>query len=168
MKSILPKLAKVKANLSGVKKDVKNTFFKSSYADLNAHLDAVEPLLEENGLVLVQPVYTIEGSNYVKTVIYDVETGESVESCMKLVGDADMQKVGSAVTYARRYTLGSLLGMKAVDDDGEMAVGRGTTKSSSATTTNKKGKASFNKNKAKAAAEPTTTEEAVVVTGDDL
>ena len=50
---ILPALAEVKANLTGVKKGTKNTFFKSSYADLNTHLEAVEELLEQNGLIFV-------------------------------------------------------------------------------------------------------------------
>lgn len=123
---ILPALAIVKANLTGVKKGTKNTFFKSSYADLNTHLEAVEPLLEENGLVLLQPTNNLPEGNVVSSRIYHVKSGQFVEASMKLIGENDMQKAGSAVTYARRYTLGSLLSMQAVDDDGEGAIGRKT------------------------------------------
>jgi len=172
---ILPALAAVKANLTGVKKGTKNTFFKSSYADLNTHLDAVEPLLEENGLMLLQPTNNLPEGNVVSSRIYHIESGQYVEASMKLVGETDMQKAGSAVTYARRYTLGSLLSMQAVDDDGEGAIGRNvkatkantatpssgdesvTTKSTPSTQT---ARPSFRRPKA------TTTETAS--TGDDL
>jgi hypothetical protein len=129
---ILPALAAVKANLSGVKKGVKNTFFKSSYADLNSHLDVVEPLVEENGLVLLQPVNETNEGTIVSSRIYHVASGQFIESSMKLVGNIDMQKAGSGVTYARRYTLGSLLAMQTIDDDANVAVGH-TTKVKTAT-----------------------------------
>lgn len=127
---ILPALAKVKAKLQGVAKSTNNPFFKSKYADLNAHLDAVEPLLEENGLMLLQPVTTMYSQSGIENVvtsrIYHIESGQSIESSMKLVGGSDMQKMGSGVTYARRYTLGSLLSMQALDDDGEGIADRGS------------------------------------------
>lgn len=124
---VLPALLKVKQNLQAVTKDTNNPFFKSKYADLNAYLDAVEPLLHENGLVLFQPVVETAGVNMVTSRIYDAGTGQFVESSMKLIGDNDMQKAGSGVTYARRYTLGSLLSMKAEDDDGNSAAGKAKT-----------------------------------------
>lgn len=119
---ILPALLKVKAKLQSVKKGTNNPFFKSKFADLNTHLEAVEPLLEENGLMLLQPVtVTATGSNLVSSIIMDA-TGQFVASDMTLLTkDNDMQKLGSAVTYARRYTLGSLLSMACVDDDGNAA-----------------------------------------------
>lgn len=146
---VLPALAVVKSKLQAVTKGANNPYFKSKYADLNTHLDAVEPLLEENGLVLFQPTEATTEGNVVKSVVVHPESGQFVESSIKLVGEADMQKVGSAVTYGRRYTLGSLLSMKAEDDDGESAVGRGkkttTTKSAAAKPATKKasGKPSF-------------------------
>lgn len=128
---ILPALAQVKSKLTGVVKDGKNSFFKSTYADLNSHLEAAEPLLQENGLVLFQPVNETSAGNIVSTRIYHVVSGQFIEASMKLIGENDMQKSGSAITYARRYTLGSLLGMKAVDDDAETSVGRGKTQEAS-------------------------------------
>lgn len=168
---LLPALAVVKANLSGVKKGTKNTFFKSSYADLNAHLEAVETLLEENGLVLLQPVNNLPEGNVVSSRIYHVGSGQFVESSMKLIGENDMQKAGSAVTYARRYTLGSLLSMQAVDDDGNAASGKTQENKTVSSTTksnveaSKENRPSFRdrlKNK------PATSSQASASTGDDL
>jgi ERF superfamily len=118
---VLPALANVKQNLQAVIKGTKNPFYKSSYADLNTHLEAVEPLLEQNGLLLFQPVVDNTTNNVVTSRIYHVQSGQYVESSMKLVGETDMQKAGSGVTYARRYTLSSLLSMTAEDDDGNHA-----------------------------------------------
>jgi len=126
MKNILKKLYKVKSVMGKVSKDSDNPFFSSKYADLNAHLQLVEPLLNENGLILIQPVeLDSNGYNKVSTKIIDVDSGEEVVSSMSLVLSKNtMQEVGSAVSYARRYTLGSLLGMQAVDDDAEATMGR--------------------------------------------
>lgn len=178
---ILPALAIVKTNLSGVKKGTKNTFFKSSYADLNAHLDVVETLLEENGLVLFQPVTNSDVGNVVSSRVYHTESGQYVESSMKLIGENDMQKAGSAVTYARRYTLGSLLSMRAVDDDANKAVGKVETKpivasggsatlseSGSIVTNPVTSKPSFRRPPKTTVAAVTTPSHAVVTTGDDL
>ncbi len=150
---ILPKIAVVKAKLQAVTKGAKNPYFKSTYADLNTHLDAVEPLLEENGLVLLQPCDTCfdgDKRNIVSSIILDPKSGQYISSCISLVGESDMQKVGSAVTYARRYTLGSLLSMKAQDDDGEGSMSRATKSVTSKTATAKaktSKKPSFRKDK---------------------
>jgi hypothetical protein len=122
---ILPALFKVKQQLKAVAKTSNNPYFKSRYADLNSHIDAVEDLLQENNLLLLQPTTVDEsGGNYVTTRITEAKTGQFVESTIKLIGETDMQKVGSAITYGRRYTLGSLLSMKAEDDDGNLASGK--------------------------------------------
>ena len=117
-------LAVVKSKLTAITKGSDNPFFKSKYADLNTHLQAVEPLLEENGMILLQPIEATPEGNLVHSTILHVKSGEMVSSTMRLVGESDMQKAGSAVTYARRYTLGSLLSMMAEDDDGESSMGR--------------------------------------------
>jgi len=125
MKNVLKKLLKVKSTMGAVSKSADNPFFKSKYADLNSHLDLVEPLLAENGLILLQPVESDEAGDKVVTRILDAESGEEVRSEMHLIlPKSNMQDAGSAITYARRYTLGSLLGMKAEDDDGEKSMGR--------------------------------------------
>lgn len=120
---IYKKLAKVKAKIGKISKDSTNPFFKSKYFDVNALLEHVEPLLEEQNLLLIQPVS--EGNVY--SIIYDIETTKEenshIKSYLKLPELNDPQKVGSAITYYRRYTLQSLLGLQAEDDDGNKASG---------------------------------------------
>ena len=58
----------------------------------------------------------------VKTLLIDLDGG-SVESSMQLPSIQDPQKIGSAITYYRRYTLQSLLGLQAEDDDANATVG---------------------------------------------
>lgn len=135
---ILPAIANVKKELETVKKSANNPFYKSKYADLNTHLAEVEKLMDKNGLILLQPVEAYPDANIVKTIIYHVGSGQSVSSSMKLVGETDMQKAGSAITYARRYSLSALLAMQAEDDDGNVASSKQTTESKKTTKTNKK------------------------------
>jgi len=68
------------------------------------------------------------------TMIIDVENGEEMISEMPLPNITDPQKLGSAITYFRRYTLQSLLALQAVDDDGNTAT---QAKQSKATLTDK-------------------------------
>lgn len=111
------KLAEVKKEVGKVSKNSKNPHFKNTYADLNALIDAVEPILLEKGLLMLQPI----GEGKVRTVIIDVENGENIESAIDLPQLQDPQKLGSAITYFRRYTLQSLLSLMAEDDDGNKA-----------------------------------------------
>ena len=80
-------------------------------------IEQVEPLLEKNGLLLLQPII----NNEVKSIIYHCESELSVESSIQLTQFNDPQKLGSAITYYRRYTLQSLLGLQAEDDDANKA-----------------------------------------------
>ena len=117
MKNLYLKLAEVKREVGKVSKNSKNPHFKNTYADLNALIDAVEPILLEKGLLMLQP---IQNGN-VSTIIIDCESSESIESSIALPVLQDPQKLGSAITYFRRYTLQSLLGLMAEDDDGNKA-----------------------------------------------
>lgn len=116
---IYKKLAKVKISIGKISKDSTNPFFKSKYFDVNALLEHIEPELQKNGLLLLQPI--IDG--FVVTQIINPETGEKIESSMQLNNGTDPQKKGSEITYYRRYTLQSLLGLQAGDDDGNMVSG---------------------------------------------
>lgn len=129
---LLPKLLIVKNKLEAITKGSNNPFYKSKYADLNTHLDAVEPLLQAQGLLLFQPCSTTDlGQNRVESMIIDTASGQFMSSEMTLIGEKDMQKAGSAITYGRRYTIGSLLSMKAEDDDGNLAAGKTVPKKTS-------------------------------------
>ena len=117
MKELYKKLAAVKKEIGAISKDSTNPFFKSKYFDINGLLKHVEPLLDDNGLLLLQPI--VDGNVY--SQIIDVESGDKVESSMTMQELTDPQKMGSMITYYRRYTLQSLLGLQAEDDDGNAA-----------------------------------------------
>jgi hypothetical protein len=111
------KLHRAKLAIGKVTKNANNPHFKKSYADLNAIIEAVEPILLENGLLLLQPIQ----GNSVCTQIIDIDSGAKVESCMELPAGLNPQQQGSAITYYRRYTLQSTLSLQSVDDDGAAA-----------------------------------------------
>jgi hypothetical protein len=115
--TFLQKLHNAKQSIKKVAKNAKNPHFKNNYADINALIEEVEPILLENRLLLLQPIE----DGYVYSRIVDIDTSEICESCMKLPEIQDPQKIGSAVTYYRRYTLQSLLSLQAVDDDANLS-----------------------------------------------
>jgi ribosomal protein L33 len=97
-----------------IRKDAKNPFFKSSYASLENILDGVTPVLCECKLNVMQfPT----GENELITLLSH-ESGEFVQSSytMKPVKN-DPQAIGSAITYQRRYAIGSILNLNIGDDD---------------------------------------------------
>ena len=116
-KTLLAKVLDLKQHIGKVSKDANNPFFKSKYMDLATLLEAVEPLLQERGLLLTQPI----NNGKVFTDITDVNSGESMDSGIELPPLTDPQKIGSCITYFRRYTLKSLLAIQEEDDDGNKA-----------------------------------------------
>lgn len=110
------KLSAVKSEVGRISKDSSNPFFKSKYFDINSLLLHVEPIIQKNGLLLLQPIQ----DGLVKSIIYDTN-GFSIESGIALPELNDPQKLGSAITYYRRYTLQSLLALQAEDDDANLA-----------------------------------------------
>ena len=116
-KNIYQRLHEAKLEIGKVAKNAKNPHFKNTYADLNALIEAVEPILLDKGLVLLQPIK--EGKVF--TIITDIESSDCIESYIDLPNNLNPQQLGSAVTYFRRYTLQSLLSLQAVDDDGQHA-----------------------------------------------
>lgn len=122
MKNIATALLKAQTEMSNPKKDATNPFFKSKYADLNAVREAVIPILNNNGIVVLQPIKNIDGKNFVCTMLLH-ETGEMLESFTEIVYNKtnDAQAHGSGITYARRYGLQSFVCVGADDDDGNKA-----------------------------------------------
>tara|TARA_R110000787_G_scaffold75031_1_gene166422 strand:+ start:1408 stop:1905 length:498 start_codon:yes stop_codon:yes gene_type:complete len=115
--NIYSKLYALQNELGAISKDATNPFYDSKYFDINSLIGQLKPLLQKHNLVLLQPI----NNNLVRSVIYDLDGG-SVESSMELPTNLNAQKLGSAITYFRRYTLTSLLALQAVDDDGNLAV----------------------------------------------
>ena len=108
--------------LENVQKNATNPHFRNRYASLDAILDAVRPVLKKHGLAISQEPLSDEGRVGVTTRIIH-SSGESTTSTLLLpVQQSTAQGYGSALTYARRYSLASVLGIAADDDDdGEVA-----------------------------------------------
>lgn len=122
-------LVKAQSIMGNAIKDAKNPFFKSSYANLNAVREAVLPAMNANGISVLQPTIQVDGKSFVETVLLH-ESGEFISSLTEVIVSKanDAQQQGSGISYARRYGLQSLANISAEDDDGEAAVGRGTSK----------------------------------------
>ena len=105
------------------KKGATNPFFKSKYADLNAIREAVIPILNANGISVLQPIIHLDGKNFVKTILLH-ESGELMESLTEIIYNKvnDAQAQGSGISYARRYSLQSFVCVGADDDDAQKAV----------------------------------------------
>ena len=123
MKQIATALLKAQTEMSNPKKGSTNPFFKSKYADLNSIREAVIPVLNSNGISVLQPIVHTEGKNFVKTILLH-ESGELMESLTEIVYNKinDAQAQGSGISYARRYALQSFVCVGADDDDGQKAV----------------------------------------------
>jgi hypothetical protein len=123
MKQIATALLKAQSEMSNPKKGATNPFFKSKYADLNAIREAVIPVLNTNGISVLQPIVHTDGKNFVKTILLH-ESGELMDSLTEIVYNKlnDAQAQGSGISYARRYALQSFVCVGADDDDGQKAV----------------------------------------------
>jgi len=113
------KLFNLQQEIGTISKDAKNPFYKSKYFDINSLIKQLQPLLKKHKLLLLQPIE--EDCVYSKLICIDGTGG--VISALKLPEISDPQKLGSCITYYRRYTLASLLGLQAVDDDANVASG---------------------------------------------
>jgi hypothetical protein len=96
-----------------------NPFFKTKYADLPSILSAINEPLSNSGLIIV----SIPDADGLTTLLIHSESGEyiSATAIMKPVKN-DPQAIGSAITYQRRYSIGSILNLNIdEDDDGNKA-----------------------------------------------
>jgi len=107
-----------------------NPHFKSKYADLANCVEAVVDALNANGIALMQRTFECKDGVLVETVFVH-ESGEVMECGMLHVpaGKQDPQGYGSALTYARRYSLLAATGLAPEDDDGNSASRRTEIKS---------------------------------------
>jgi len=117
-KNIYQKLKGFRDDVESISKDGENPHFKSKYSTIESVLLTIDTPLSDNGLTFYQ---SVEGSNLITTII-DVDSEKSISSTIELLNKkGDMQGLGSAITYARRYGLVSMLGLIAEDDDANMA-----------------------------------------------
>ena len=119
MQAIAAALVKAQRAFGPALKDKTNPAFRSKYADLGACIEAVIDALNSNGIALIQKQHPYEGGVTVETVFLH-ESGEQFSAGMLSVVAArqDPQGYGSALTYARRYSLMAACGIAPEDDDG--------------------------------------------------
>lgn len=121
--SINEKLFALQQEIGAISKDANNPFYKSKYFDINSLLKQLQPLLKKHKLLLLQPIE----EDMVYSKIICIEGTGGVISGLQLPEINDPQKIGSAITFYRRYTLQSLLALQAEDDDGNVASGKTST-----------------------------------------
>lgn len=119
MKALYEKLLNIQKKVLTISKDSTNPFFKSKYFDINKLLDELKPVLNEEGLIVLQPLTNIDGKLALETLVIDKESGDQIKSITILPDVADPQKAGSAITYFRRYALQSFFLLQSEDDDAE-------------------------------------------------
>ena len=123
IKELATALAKAQGAMGGAKRDANNPHYKSPYATLESVVDAVKKPLADNGLAYVQfPVTNDKDEIGVETLVMHA-SGEFVhgDAYFIPVSKGDAQGFGSALTYARRYSLMAACGIAPADDDGNAA-----------------------------------------------
>ena len=123
MKSLYAALVKAQSQIKNAVKDSVNPHFKNRYADLESVWDAVRDALHRNDLAVLQ-LTDLDASGAPVLITRVIHTsGEHVEGRYPLVckDPTDAQKLGSSMSYARRYALSAMLGVIQSDDDGNGA-----------------------------------------------
>lgn len=128
MKTIFSAFIKAQKQFGPALKTSTNPHFRSRYADLSACVEAVIDALNSNGIGLIQQTHECENGVKVSTVLVH-ESGEQMSFGILHVpaSKQDAQGYGSALTYARRYSLMAACGIAPEDDDGNAAAKPRTT-----------------------------------------
>lgn len=122
---LLKELSQFQQVVTGAKKGAKNPFFKTTYADLESVVNAIRSGCEGLNLgfyhsidqtILSTVLFYSDGDNY-----FEIVSSMSID--VQINGKNPMQDMGSAITYAKRYTLQSLFGLPSEDDDGNALQG---------------------------------------------
>ena len=125
MKEIFSALIKAQSEMKIAVKDNTNAHFRNRYADFGSVYDACKDALHRNGLAVIQPTRIHEsGVTVVCTKIIHT-SGQFIEGEYPVLAKdpSDPQKHGAGLTYARRYSLASMLSVLQDDDDGNTAAG---------------------------------------------
>lgn len=111
-------LVEVNKEIGNIKQTAENPFYHSSYAPLSTILETIRPILNKNGLVILQDI-TREGNNTIISTMILHSSGEWIMQeglCLPLE-KLTPQGAGSAVTYGRRYSLSAMLNLATEEDD---------------------------------------------------
>ena len=120
VKEILPALLSVTDSMQA-EKDGKNPHFRSDYMTLDGILNTVKPILKNVGIVILQSID--DDSGLIRCTTRLIHTSGEYLECDSIVHADKMtpQGYGSAITYARRYSITTALGIAEADDDGNAA-----------------------------------------------
>lgn len=126
MEQLAKALASAQAEFGTVPQSGMNPFHKSKYSTIEDYVNAAKPVLAKHGLSISQAPNLLE-TQFVLTTILMHESGEHIVSNQPIfAAKQDAQSMGSAITYARRYAYGAVLGMASgdFDDDGNAAAAK--------------------------------------------
>jgi hypothetical protein len=116
MKNLFKNLAAFQQEIKVIHKSSTGYANQYKFADLPKIFEAINPLMQKHGLGFTQLINTHENQNYLVTIVFDVESGETLESStlipnVQLMKMNEYQCFGSGVSYFRRYCLSSILGL---------------------------------------------------------
>ncbi len=114
-------LAKAQGAMANAVMNRTNPHFKNAYADLSSVIDAIRVPLAANGLSVVQTMHPTERHLTLRTTLMH-SSGQFIASDYPLPATQRAQEMGSALTYARRYSLAAMICNAAEDDDGEVVM----------------------------------------------
>jgi len=115
MKPLIVDLIKFQTQVTVIPKLSYNPHFKSYFADLATVVEICKPILNKNNLCVIQRLGTHEGRNILTTMLYH-ESGSFIDATIFLPDIPDAQKLTAAITYLRRTSYLSILGLVADDD----------------------------------------------------
>ena len=127
-RTLFDRLLSAQQRIGAISKDQTNPHFNHKYADINAILKMVKPILNDEGLLLMQALTHVDGKAAIKTTIMCADA--KIEDTTVIPDPPTpkegkrgnpFQDMGSAFTYYRRYTIAAMLALEAEDDDGNAA-----------------------------------------------
>jgi hypothetical protein len=121
MKQIAQALVKAQSRIKNASKDATNPHFRNDYATLESVIEAIKDIATQCEIAIVQTCGKDSEGHFLETHLFHT-SGETISSRIYLVMDKqNMQGLGSAITYARRYSLAGLFMIGQEDDDGNGA-----------------------------------------------
>jgi ERF superfamily len=126
-KEIATALSKAQGEFKPAPFDCENPHFRNKYASLTSIMDTVRPVLAKHGLAITQVVGQDEAGMCLETRLMHI-SGEWISGSLHLLIDKqNMQGMGSAITYAKRYAISAILGVVS-DEDDDAEAGSATSK----------------------------------------
>jgi hypothetical protein len=120
--NLIESLVKAQSEMTHAAFDQTNPHFKSKFASLKSVINSVKPALNANGIFLMQVSHPLDHGVGIETIFCKADEKLSTGVVMVPVDKANAQGLGSALTYAKRYSLAMACGIAAdVDDDGNGA-----------------------------------------------